>query len=326
MNTKSFTYIKTIAEEGSLSQAGRKLGISQPTLSVFLSKLESELGVDLFLREKKTLLPTPAGKIYLDAAERILRVKNLTSQTIHRLCHETTETITIGATPLRGSIVLAQIFPKFNQRYPNVKLEIKEAYTQELNELSRNRKVNFSLVSCFDTETPELDYIVISREEVVIGVPSFHPLAAQAAAPGQPLNFLSIGEIIDTPFVMMEQGTTIRSIADYVFAKENLKPTIAFETNNNLVLSNMIRQGAGAGFLPRSAMAADAQDVVYFSFRPRYYLNLAIAVSNVRDMSEAERYLAYLVIKKDSSDPRYASALNQYAKEIIREFEMEDMP
>ena len=62
MDVRTMEYITAIAEEGNLSGAGKKLGVSQPTLSVFLSRLETELGTDLFYREKKKLVMTPAGR------------------------------------------------------------------------------------------------------------------------------------------------------------------------------------------------------------------------------------------------------------------------
>ncbi len=68
MQIKNMSYIIALAEAGTLSGAGKQLGISQPTLSVFLSNLEQELGIDLFLRDKK-LLPTPAGRIYLEGGQ-----------------------------------------------------------------------------------------------------------------------------------------------------------------------------------------------------------------------------------------------------------------
>ena len=96
MDIRELTYITAIAEEGSLSAAGKRLKVSQPTLSVFLSKLENSLGVDLFFREKKRLVPTPAGNIYLNAARKIISVHDQTYQAIHHLTHELTESINVG--------------------------------------------------------------------------------------------------------------------------------------------------------------------------------------------------------------------------------------
>ena len=323
MDVRTMEYITAIAEEGNLSGAGKKLGVSQPTLSVFLSRLETELGTDLFYREKKKLVMTPAGRTYVDAARKILQVKDQTYQMIYSLTHEQREVITVGVTPLRGSIMVAQIFTRFNRRFPDVKVEIRESYMSGLRDLVREEKVNFALGSCYDSEDPEFDYIIVSREEVVIGVPSFHRLAVRGLEmPGYPERLLplEVSELADTPFVLLSSGTTVRAISDSLFAREGIYPTIVFETNNNLVLSSMIRRGAGAGFLPRSAMVKDANDIVYFSISPRYYLNLAIFLPKNKKLSEAERYLLYLVICQDKNNPLYMPYMNEYARNIYNEF------
>ncbi|MDO4268451.1 MAG: LysR family transcriptional regulator [Eubacteriales bacterium] len=321
MNTRSMQYFAAIAQEQSLSGAARRLSVSQPTLSVFLAELESELGMDLFVRDKKKLIPTPAGRIYLDAAKRILQIQDQTCQTIYRLTHEPLETIAVGATPLRGSIMVAQIFPEFSKRYPNVRLDLREAYMRDLRSLVKDGAVSFSLGSCYDSEDPDFDYIIVSREEVILCLPSFHRLAPLAAKPGEPLTALDVRQLADTPFVCLSHGTSIRAISDNIFASAGIRPTVVFETDNNLVVSNMIRQGAGAGFLPRSAMREQAQDVVYFSISPKYYLSLSIIVAKNRQLTEAERYLAYLVIRRDKDNVLYQPSMNQYARRIFREFE-----
>lgn len=320
MNTKNLLYITTIAQEGNLSGAARRLGVSQPTLSSFLFRLETTLGVDLFIREKKRLIPTPAGKIYLDAAAQIFQVKDLTYQGIYRLTHDLTETITVGATPLRGSIMVARIFPQFSKQFPNVKIELKESYMKDLKNLVRNNQVNFALGSCYDSEDPELDYIIVAKEEVVIGVPAFHQLASQAGSDPDLLTSIDIQKFVDSPFILLSPGTTIRAIADHIFSNAGFSPTVVFETNNNLVVSNMIHQGAGIGLLPHSSIVKDDPNIVYFSCYPRYYLNLCIIMSKNKKLTEAERYLAYLVIKQDSKNPLYLPSYNAAAADILNEF------
>ena len=65
-------YIIAIANTGSLSLAARQIGVSQPALSKYLNKLEQELGLTLFTREKKKLRPTEAGRVYINGACKIL--------------------------------------------------------------------------------------------------------------------------------------------------------------------------------------------------------------------------------------------------------------
>ena len=119
MNTKQLHYILAIAEEGGLTAAAEKLHITQPALSKYLAELEKELGTELFFQHKKRYYPTAAGKIYLDAASRIIAVKEQTYQMISELSVGYQKTITIGVTPLRGAIAIAKIFNLFH-KHPDI--------------------------------------------------------------------------------------------------------------------------------------------------------------------------------------------------------------
>ena len=323
MNVRNMEYLLMIAEKGNLSAAAKALGISQPTLSLFLSDLEDELGTHLFYREKKIMKATPAGMIYLDAAKRITAIRDQTYRTIHQLTHEPQIVLYVGATPLRGSIMFATVYNDFNRYFPNVKVEIKESYMKELKSLIRDESINFALGTCYDSDDPDLDYITVCKEEVVIGLPAFHRLARLGATyPGYPSRLmpLDVAQLSDMPFVLMSQGNTVRAISDNIFLKARMSPTIVFETNNNLVLNNMIRQGTGAGFLPHSAMTPEESDIVYFSINPSYFMHLALMTKKNKRLSKEERFLAYLVISYDKDNPRYLPGMNSLAMDIWNEF------
>ncbi len=324
MYEKSFRYFTAIAEEQSLSAAARRLGLSQPTLSSYLSDLESQVGMDLFLREKKKMLLTPAGKIYLDASRRILKVHDQTLHSILSLSQEMTETIIVGVTPYRGAILASEIFPLFARRYPHVRLEFREDYMLNLHTLTRKGEINLSVATHPDTEPDDFDQILNAREEVVIGVPAFHRLAHLASRTSDHLVSMDIQEFFDTPYIQMTHGNTIRTISDSIFASAGYQPTVVFTTSNNLVVNTLIRQGLGFGMVPRSLITQDDEHIVYFSMKPRYYLNLCVLTQKGRKLTEAERYFAYLIIKKEQDNPFYKPASNAYSQAIRNEFDKKE--
>ena len=76
MSYKNLNYIIELAEQQNVSRAAEKLFISQSALSIYLKKLESELGVNLFLRQNNKLIPTEKGNIVISTAREILRLEN----------------------------------------------------------------------------------------------------------------------------------------------------------------------------------------------------------------------------------------------------------
>lgn len=326
MNVRSMEYILAIAQTGSLSAAGRLLQVSQPTLSVFLQGLEQQLGTALFQRNGHRLEPTAQGKVLLEAAKEIVAVKEQTYQTIHRLTHHQSSRIVIGASPLRGSLMVARIFPAFNRRFPDVELVIREGYTRDIKDWVHRGEVDCALSSYISGEEG-FEPIATMKEEIVMATPGFHPMAAMARARGDALPCVDIRCFADSPFVVVAKGNTVRAVYDQIMKKEGLHPTEVFETNNLLVLCRMVRQGVGVGMIPASSMQKEEPDIVYFSIYPRYYMHLGMLLPPGRtELSEAERYLAYLVIRGDLKNPIYRRGLNVRAQQILSEFEGEETP
>lgn len=327
MQIKNMSYIIALAECQTLSGAGKRLGISQPTLSVFLSDLEQELGMDLFIRDKKKLLLTPAGRIYLDAARRILATQERTLQSIRQLGTAAPVEIRIGVTPLRGSEIASKIFSRFSSRYPLVRLRLMDGYMSHLRKMVLDGTCSFSLGTCFDTESPEFDYITLFREEVVIVVPSFHPLALRCTdTHGDPTKRLPQAEpleLSDSPFILMTPGTSIRKISDYIFAQAGFTPTVVYESGNNTVIKNMVRGGSGIGFQPRSLARLNDPDIAYLSLSPRVFLDLCIILKKGTILTESERYFIYLMMLNNMGDPYYTPDFNEAARAIWNEFHTE---
>ena len=282
MQIKNMSYLIALAEEGTLSGAGKRLGISQPTLSVFLSGLEQELGMDLFLRDKKKLILTPAGRIYLEAAKRILATQERTLQSIRQLSATAPIELLIGVTPLRGSEIASKVFSQFSSRYPSIRVSLRDGYMRELRQMVLEGVLSFSLGTCFDTESADFDYITLFREEIVVAVPAFHPLALHSRQTSSVLDSHSEfpqvkpEELSDSPFILMTPGNTIRNISSYIFTQARFTPTVVYESSNTTVMRNMVRGGSGIAFLPRSAAQLDDPEIAYLSLSPRYSLDLCI--------------------------------------------------
>ena len=88
MDIKYLTYIIAIAEERNMTKAAEKLFVSQSSLSYYLSKLEQDVGTPLFLRAKNELLLTPAGQLYVEAAQNVVEIKKQLYKNISDLNHK----------------------------------------------------------------------------------------------------------------------------------------------------------------------------------------------------------------------------------------------
>lgn len=194
---------------------------------------------------------------------------------------------------------------------------------QELRNMVQNGMASCSLGTCFDTESADFDYITLFREEVIVAVPAFHPLAHRPKNTSMEFPQVSPEELSDSPFILMSPGSTIRAISDYIFHQAGFSPTVVFESGNTLVIRNMVRNGSGIGFQPRSIALIDDPDIAYLSLSPRYYLNLCVVTKKGTVLSESERYFIYLMIQNDLHVPYYTPDFNEAARNIWDEFHTE---
>ena len=112
MMYEKLEYVLAIAEEQNLTRAARKLYISQPTLTLYLNRLEAELGVRLFDRGRTPIRLTDAGRYYIDKMKQIYYAE-LALRNDLRLVADPEQTLVIGIGQVRGHHWLPKLLPGF---------------------------------------------------------------------------------------------------------------------------------------------------------------------------------------------------------------------
>lgn len=141
--------------------------MTQPSLSLFLQKLEVELKTPLFERINKKLYPTYAGKRYLEYAEHILQMNQSLRRELSDLAEANCGWLSIASTPTRARYVLPELLADFHRKYPNFKIEVMEEPPDRVSHLLEEHVVDFAIFTM-----PELDdrfrYHVLCQEEIVL--------------------------------------------------------------------------------------------------------------------------------------------------------------
>ena len=88
MDLRQLNYITVIAEELNLTRAAERLFVSQSTLSLYLSRLEKELGIRLFSRKNNRLVITAKGELYVETARKMLDMQKELYEQLHINQHE----------------------------------------------------------------------------------------------------------------------------------------------------------------------------------------------------------------------------------------------
>lgn len=126
MDIRQLRYFLTIADEGHITSAARKLRISQPPLSHQLKLLEEELGITLFVRGKESMQLTPEGKVLYRRAQVILENFDSTIDTLDNIRNGVTGLLSIGAIGSASLDYLPQSIKQLLQGSPGAQFHIYE--------------------------------------------------------------------------------------------------------------------------------------------------------------------------------------------------------
>ena len=136
----------TAAELQSLTETAKKLYVSQPAISHAIKKLEEELGVRLFVRNKRsTLTLTDAGKDILALAYQMADLENRLYQRAYAENHMMGGVIRVATVPLGASLVLARVLPIFKKQFPGVQVELLEGTPLEVKNMVLNYQVDLGI-------------------------------------------------------------------------------------------------------------------------------------------------------------------------------------
>lgn len=252
MDFKQLEYILAIEEYGNISRAAAALFISQSALNQHLLHLEKELGMKLFHRNKRTMTPTQAGKIYLENAREILKIKKNTYSMINDLAASSTGELRLGLTWEHGVDMYTEILPEFMKYHPHFSVRLYERNVAQQHQMILSDHLDLGFVLLQEKDRIDANYLSICHEEMLLAIPRSHPLASLAAPPGQPLTYISLSLFKNEMFSLLFKGSTMRSIIDQQFLEAGFEPDILFETSMNAVLQKMVAKGLCCAIFPQS--------------------------------------------------------------------------
>jgi DNA-binding transcriptional LysR family regulator len=180
----------TMAEEGNVGRAARRLYISQPALSKQLQRLEAFLGVELFHRHHRVLRLTPAGVAFLDDAEKLLAQSAEITTRARNTARADASQVTVAF--VAGLVDLASALLQSAQQQPDLDVRLLRVDWTGQTDCLRTGRADLSLVR-LPIDERDLEHQVLISEPRVAGLAITHPLAARTA--------LSICELEAEPII-----------------------------------------------------------------------------------------------------------------------------
>lgn len=262
MDFKALEYICAISEAKTISQAAKNLFISQPALSQFLSKLERELGTPIFDRSGNMMTLTSAGEILVRDGSKLLLSRNEMLHRVAELSDERAETLRFGVSPFYSKYYLPLLFPYYREHHPNIRLDIVEKNSLELEQLVLDGELDL----CFIPAEPMregLKYQPIYMEEIMIAIPPSHPLNTHAvSSPYGP--YLDLELLRNEPFVELIPSLKFSTMCQRILRHFCLSPDVIYQSTSWDTVCMLVAQGVGVGFLPEVLIHKHLREPVFY--------------------------------------------------------------
>ena len=244
MNLNHLSYFRVLARLEHYTQAAEELSITQPSLSHAMATLEKDLGTYLFEKQGRNIKLTKYGKIYYEYVDRALSELEKGEKKLRELTNVSTVTIELGYIYTLGPKFIPHLIKEFTSldNNENIKFIFGQGTTKSLIEGLKEEK--FDMVFCSKIENePDIDFIPIANEELVVIVCNDHPLAKKES--------IDLKEIGSYPFIGFSEKSGIRSIIEELFKKVDIVPNTICEVEEDNAVAGLVEINYGIAVLPR---------------------------------------------------------------------------
>jgi DNA-binding transcriptional LysR family regulator len=275
-----------VADHLHFGQAAAHLNMTQPPLSRQVQLLEREVGAPLLERNSRSVRLTPAGRVFLPEARRILRLSESAMRWTRRVWHGEAGTLRIGFTAASGYGMLADLMLRVRDAMPDVDVVLREMVTSQQVEALGSDLLDIGFVRP-PVDTRKFAFREYLSERLIAAIPADDPLAG--------CDDIALGDLQDRPFIMYSPDAAryFHDLLTTIFAQHQIAPHIVHQVGQMHSMLALVDAGFGVALLPEAAARLRFPRVV---FRP---------VPAIRDWSAK----VSLIWRPDNENPAIARFL-----------------
>jgi DNA-binding transcriptional LysR family regulator len=285
LELRHLRYFVVLADKLHFGHSAEYLKMAQPPLSQQIKDLEDELGVPLFLRTKRSVTLTDAGKTFLPRAIQILTQVDKACDEVRQVYLGNMGKIVIGFAG-GTDFHLFRFQNAFQETYPDVKVILRRLGTADQVAALHLEKIDVGFLYP-PVESDELKLLSLPLQKIVVALPENHPLSN-----GQ--RPLETKELAKESFIMTPSiaGTSYRNVLFNLCYKAGFFPNVTLEAYETETLLSYVSYGMGITLVPSSYIRYPMQGVVYKNLLdPSATIETAMAWKYESTSSAAHAYI-----------------------------------
>ncbi len=277
MEISKYHIFMEVVRHHSFSKAAETLGYTQSGVSHTLKRMEEELGLVLFYRNRNGAYLTAAGEEILDCVSKIVQCQDNLQQTVENLHDLNQGSLQIGTYSSISRKWLPRIIREFRKDYPQIEIHFKEGGAQDILEWMQRREVDMGFFS--EGVDDWYDWIPLAEDPLLAVLPPDYDSEGVRAFPIEQCN--------DRTFVISEKGTDID--IHRLLHEKHIHPDIQYSAKDDYTIIAMVSCGLGISILPGMVLEHNDTNVQTMPLSPCAVRRLGLAVPSLQMASPAAR-------------------------------------
>lgn len=236
-----------VARLGNVSRAANVLAITQPALTARLQGLESELGQPLFVRTRRGVRLTDAGRAFLPYAEQAVAALASGMAQVADASAGAAGELALAVAPQVSTYVLPPLLLRYAALHPGVRLVVRTAHSEEIADLVLREEVHAGLGR--QVRHALLEYTPVYEDELILVCRPDHPFARTPS-----VSRTALGE---APLILFDRASSYYELTTALVREAGVRPRGVIELDNIEAAKRMVAGGLGVALLPRTSVAEE---------------------------------------------------------------------
>lgn len=272
MNINNLKIFINVADATSITRAAEALHITQPAVSKAVKKLEDDLGVPLFFRDKRNgLALTDTGERILSFARQMMLMEEKIYQTAYMSKNMLEGTLRIATLPYGSIFFLVKALSRFQAKYPQVNVEITEGSTLEVNQkvLSHAAEFGISVIPA-----PDFEHEILKEDHIV-------------AISKEPINskYVNLSRLKQRIYVSQPAWESILPVLE----QKHIKNHGRFKIVGVQTVRAIVEEGIGIGLQAESILPKNTKAYLIYPIRPQIRSDFILIANKFDDLSPAAK-------------------------------------
>jgi len=249
MNLRHLIFFKELARTQHMSQAAENLGISQPSLSYAIKKLEDELGVPLFEPDGRNIKLTQLGDLYLKYVTACLNDLSQGNDLISQLMDPNQGHVNFGFTYTMGQQLVPELVTNFKGQTNNHEITFTMGQSnsghllQDLDDEKYDVVIASHVAKLGEQDTENrFEFIPIVQQEIMGAVPADSDLARK--------DQLTVADLAAYPMIIFSKNSGLRPLIDQILQTAKVDPQILYEVEEDHTMAGFVQYGLGVALMP----------------------------------------------------------------------------